>query len=198
MRVGIFGGTFDPPHLGHLILADEALHRLDLERLFWVLTPDPPHKQGQPISSWQQRYKLVQAAIAGNPSFEISRIDIDRPGPHYAVETVKLFKELMPAGEMFYLMGGDSLHDLPGWYKPEELVRLCAGFGVMHRPDDAIDLTHLEVLLPGISAKIFFIDAPLLEISSSEIRERASSGQPFRYFLSPAVYDVIQSERYYA
>jgi nicotinate-nucleotide adenylyltransferase len=197
MRVGIFGGTFDPPHLGHLILADEALHQLKLERLLWVLTPDPPHKQGQTISPWQQRFKLVQAALADNPVFEISRVDVDRPGPHYAVDTVRLLHDQLPGEELFYLMGGDSLHDLPTWYQPQELVRLCAQFAVMHRPTDAIDLQTLEVLLPGIGAKVHFIEAPLLEISSSDIRERAVSGQPFRYFLSPAVYNLIQSERHY-
>ena len=197
MRVGIFGGTFDPPHLGHLILADETLHQLKLERLLWLLTPDPPHKQRQPISPWQQRFELVQTALADNSAFEISRVDVDRPGPHYAVDTVKLFINQMLGVELFYLMGGDSLHDLPTWYQPGELVRLCAGFGVMHRPSDAVDLQKLEVLLPGINAKVHFIEAPLLEISSSDIRERAASGQPFRYFLSPAVYNLIQSEGYY-
>lgn len=197
MRVGIFGGTFDPPHLGHLILADEALHQLKLERLLWVLTPDPPHKQGQTISPWQQRFELVQAALADNPAFEISRVDVDRPGPHYAVDTVRLLHDQLPGEELFYLMGGDSLHDLPTWYQPQELVRLCAQFAVMHRPSDAIDLQTLEVLLPGIGAKVHFIEAPLLEISSGDIRERAASGQPFRYFLSPAVYNLVQSERYY-
>ena len=197
MRVGIFGGTFDPPHLGHLILADEALHQLKLERLLWVLTPDPPHKQGQTISPWQQRLELVQAALADNPAFEISRVDIDRPGPHYAVDTVRVLHDQLPGEELFYLMGGDSLHDLPTWYQPQELVRLCAQFAVMHRPSDAIDLQTLEVLLPGIGAKVHFIEAPMLEISSGDIRERAASGQPFRYFLSPSVYNLVQSERYY-
>ena len=197
MRVGIFGGTFDPPHLGHLILADEALHQLKLERLLWVLTPDPPHKQVQTISPWQQRFELVQAALADNPAFEISRVDVDRPGPHYAVDTVRLLHDQLPGEELVYLMGGDSLHDLPTWYQPQELVRLCVQFGVMHRPSDAIDFQKLEILLPGAGVKIHFIEAPLIEISSNDIRERIANGQPFRYFLPPAVYNLVQSEGYY-
>ncbi len=197
MRVGIFGGTFDPPHLGHLILADEALHQLKLERLLWVLTPNPPHKQGQTISLWQQRLKLVQAALADNPAFEISRVDVDRPGPHYAVDTVRLLYSQLPGDELVYLLGGDSLRDLPTWYQPQELVRLCAQFGVMRRLSDEIDLKKLEIKLPGVGTKVHFIEAPLLEISSSDIRERAASGQPFRYFLSPAVYDLVQAEGIY-
>lgn len=197
MRVGIFGGTFDPPHLGHLILADEALHQLKLMRVLWVLTPNPPHKLGQAISPWQQRFELVQAALADNPAFDISHVDVDRPGPHYAVDTVKLLISQMPGVELFYLMGGDSLHDLPTWFQPGELVQLCAGFGVMHRPADAVDLQKLEILLPGMSAKTHFIKAPLLEISSSDIRERAACGLPFRYFLSPVVFNLIQSEGFY-
>lgn len=189
--LGIFGGTFDPPHLGHLILAAEAYDQLALDRLFWVLTPNPPHKLGHEITPAAARLQLVQAAIQDNSRFELSRVDLDRPGPHLAVDTVRILAHQYPDQEIIYLIGGDSLHDLPTWHKPQELVDEVDAFGVMRRPGDAVDLTRLEAALPGLSAKVRFVDAPLLEISASQIRERACQGRPFRYYLFPPVYELI-------
>lgn len=197
MRIGIFGGTFDPPHVGHLILASEAYDQLMLDRLLWVLTPDPPHKQGLFISPAAQRLQLVQAAIAGNPIFELSSVEIDRPGPHYAVDTVRLLREQFPGAELFYLIGGDSLRDMPAWSRPELLVEEVDGFGVMRRPGAEIDMAHLESILPGITAKTHFFTAPLLEISSTEIRQRIAGGRPFRYYLLPLVYELIVTRGLY-
>ncbi len=109
MKLGIFGGTFDPPHLGHLILAAEAQSQLALDSVLWVLTADPPHKSGQAISAWPTRLELLQAATRQDQGFTISRVDIDRPPPHYAFETVRLLKQEYPQAELFYLMGGDEL-----------------------------------------------------------------------------------------
>src|SRR5690349_15629428 len=106
MRIGIFGGTFDPPHLGHLILAEEAQYRLRIDHLLWVLTADPPHKQGQPITRLEDRLALVHAAIDDNPAFELSRVDLDRPGPHFALDTVRIIGREHPEAELFYLIGG--------------------------------------------------------------------------------------------
>jgi nicotinate-nucleotide adenylyltransferase len=197
MRLGVFGGTFDTPHVGHMILAAEALAQLRLDRLLWVLTPDPPHKQDHTVSSSEQRLELVQAALAGDPAFELSRVELDRPGPHYAVDTVRLLRTQFPGAALFYLIGGDSLRDMPTWHAPRALVAAVDGFGVMRRPGDAIDLQRLEEIMPGVSAKTHFIEAPLLEISASEIRERITSGQPFRYYLLPAVYELIVAKKYY-
>jgi len=191
MRIGIFGGTFDPPHLGHLILAEEAYDQLDLDRVLWVLTPDPPHKQDQAISTLDDRLVMVQAAIADNPMFGLSRVEMDRPGPHYALDTVRIFGDQMPEAELVYLIGGDSLHDLPTWHLPHRLIEACSALGVMRRPGDQIDLSVLESKIPGLSQKVKWIDAPLLEISSSQIRQRILDGRPFRYFLHFAVYQVI-------
>jgi nicotinate-nucleotide adenylyltransferase len=195
--IGIFGGTFDPPHLGHLILAAEAYDQLGLDSLLWVLTPDPPHKQGQQISGAEVRLQLVQAAICDNPRFELSRVDLDRPGPHFAVDTVRLLAKSFPQAEMIYLIGGDSLHDLPTWRLPLELVNEVDAFGVMRRPGDAVDLTHLEQELPGLTDKVRFVVAPLLEISASQIRQRIKTGRPFRYFLPQSVYDTIVASGLY-
>jgi nicotinate-nucleotide adenylyltransferase len=191
MRVGIFGGTFDPPHLGHLILAAEAVQQMRLEKVLWVLTPDPPHKLGHEIRPWNQRLKLVQAAISENTTFEISRVDIDRPGPHYAVDTLDLLAQNNPGIELFYLMGGDSLRDLPTWYRPVDFLKACGGLGVMRRPSSKTDLSALEGLLPGISQRVQFIQAPLIEVSSTDIRERIDSGRTYRYFLPQPVYQII-------
>lgn len=195
--LGIFGGTFDPPHLGHLILAAEAHQQLSLTRLLWVLTPDPPHKQAAPILPLAHRLTMLQLAISGDADFELSRVEMDRPGPHYALDTLNLLAEQNPGAEMVYLMGGDSLRDLPTWHRPADLLSACRYLGVMRRPGDSIDLPALEAILPGITSKVRFVEAPLLEIASHEIRQRIAEGHPFRYYLPPAVYRYIVRHQLY-
>lgn len=195
--IGIFGGTFDPPHLGHLILAMEARSRLNIDRLLWMLTPDPPHKQGQPITGTVHRLAMVRLAIAGDSQFELSTVELDRPGPHYALDTVNLVAAQNPGADIAYLMGGDSLRDLPTWHRPADLVAALRYVGVMRRPGDTVDLSGLEETIPGLTAKVRFIDAPLLDIASSEVRERVADGRPFRYFLPPAVYDYVRENNLY-
>ena len=197
MRLGIFGGTFDPPHLGHSILAAEACYQLRLDQILWVLTPAAPHKIGWPISPLEQRLALVQAAIHNSPGFEISTVDIDRQPPYYSDETLRLLQLTYPQAELVYLMGGDSLHDLPGWHAPKSFIQACSAIGVMRRPGDLIDLGDLETRLPGLRQKIRFVEAPLLEISARQIRERIASGRPYRYYLLPTVYEMIQKHHYY-
>jgi nicotinate-nucleotide adenylyltransferase len=192
MRLGIFGGTFDPPHVGHQILAAEAYEQLGLERVLWVLTPYPPHKFGQKITPVDQRLQLVSAAIANNAFFELSHVEIRRQPPHYALDTVKILKERYPEAELIYLVGGDSLIDIHSWHEPSSFVRILDGIGVMCRPGEEIELRKLEEQTPGISEKLLFIDAPLLEISSSEIRKRVRLGITYRYYLPPGVYDLIK------
>ena len=196
-RIGIFGGTFDPPHLGHLILASEARAQLSLTRLLWVLTPIPPHKLSQSISSLEDRLVMLKLALKDEPAFELSTIEIERDGPHYTLDTLKIFSEKYPGADLILLLGGDSLHDLPTWHRPADLVAACRQIGVMRRPGDSIDLSALEKKIAGITAKVQFIDAPLLEIASREIRRRVSEGLPFRYYLPPSVYDYIIEHRLY-
>ena len=197
MRLGIFGGTFDPPHIGHLLLAGEAQEQFQLDLVLWVLTFKPPHKSGQIISSIQDRLDMVMAAINGNRNFELSRIDIDRPAPHYAIDTVRLLGKENPGAELIYLMGGDSLENLLKWYQPAEFVRGCHALGVMRRPGNRIDLTGLESQIPGITHKIRFFDSPLVDISASQIRDRIREGRPYRYFVHPGVFDIIQDRQLY-
>ena len=197
LRLGIFGGTFDPPHLGHLILASEAAEQLRLDKVLWVITPDPPHKRRQAVSPLAVRLALLETALSGEARFEISRVDVDRPGPQYAVDTLQLLSVQYPDAALYYLIGGDSLHDLPTWYAPDRLLTYIAGLGVMRRPDDRIDLERLDQRLPGLVARLCFIDAPLLEISSRDLRERIRAGRSARYYLPQAVWDRIQDLKLY-
>lgn len=196
-RIGLFGGTFDPPHLGHLILASEAQSQLELDRLLWILTPEPPHKQGHPITPTEHRLAMVQLAIEDNPAFELSRVELDRPGPHYTVDTIKLIAGQNPEAEIVPIIGGDSLRDLPTWHKPKELLYACHWVGVMRRPNEESSLDELERELPGIRAKVHYVDAPLLEIASREIRNRIAEGRSVRYYLPASVYDYINQNHLY-
>lgn len=196
-RLGIFGGTFDPPHIGHQILATEALSQLFLDKVFWVLTPDPPHKQGRQITPLETRLDMVKAAIAESSDFELSRIEIDRPAPHYAVDTLRLLVEQYPHAEIVYLMGGDSLSDLPDWYNANEFVAACHTIGVMRRSGFEIDLRWLENQIPGIKLKIKYMETPSLEIAASLIRSKVQSGESFRNYLHPSVYRIIQEHNLY-
>ena len=196
-RIGLFGGTFDPPHLGHLILASEAQFQLELTRLLWTLTPEPPHKQDQPITPVEHRLAMVNLAIADNLSFELSHVELDRPGPHYTLDTIKLMAEQNPQAEIVPVIGGDSLHDLPTWHHPQELLYAAHWIGVMRRPGESANLDALERELPGISAKVHYVDAPLLEIASREIRSRIADGRPFRYYLPDPVYHYISQHHLY-
>lgn len=197
MRIGVFGGTFDPPHIGHLILAAEAIAQLGLDKILWTLTADPPHKQEQSLSPVSDRLEMVQSAIQGNPVFEVSRVEIDRPGPHYALDTIKILQQHHPDAELIYLIGADSLRDIPNWHKPQELIDQVAGFGVMRRPDIEFDLASLETLFPDLRAKLTIIDTPLIQISSSQIRKRAAAGQTYRYFVPHEVYQFIEKKQLY-
>lgn len=196
-HVGVFGGTFDPPHMGHLILAEEALYQLGLREIKWVLTPNPPHKLNRTITNLEIRLSMVREAIKNQPRFRLSCVDVDRPPPHYAVDTVRILAAEFPSDQFVYLIGGDSLHDLPTWYKPEDLLRACHSIGVLRCPDDRVDLEALEKELPGVTNKIRWIDTPQLGISASAIRKKVVLDQAYRYYLLPAVYKIVQKERLY-
>jgi len=192
-RIGVFGGTFDPPHVGHLILAMEASDQLELEKVLWVLTPDPPHKQGKRITAIDTRIEMVLAAIDKDPSFELSYVDINRPSPHYIVDTMRLLHKDHPEDELVYLMGGDSLENLLDWHEPVAFIDACDYVGVMRRPGEEIPMDHLRGQIPRLFQKLEFIDAPLLEISSNQIRQLVANNQPYRYYLPTAVYALVKT-----
>ena len=196
-RIGLFGGTFDPPHLRHLILASEAQSQLELKRLLWILTPEPPHKQDHLITSIEHRLAMVELAIKDNPAFELSRVELDRPGPHYTLDTIKLIAKQNPHADIIPIIGEDSLRDLPTWHQSQELVYACHWIGVMRRPNDEPNLDALEHELPGITSKIHYVDAPLMEIASREIRSRIANGRSVRYYLPTPVYEYIEQHQLY-
>jgi nicotinate-nucleotide adenylyltransferase len=196
-RLGVFGGTFDPPHIGHLILAAEACADLHFDCLLWVLTPIPPHKLGQPITSLEHRLAMLELAISDDAKFELSRIEMDRPGPHYMADTMRLLTDQHPSADLVLLIGGDSLRDLPTWHQAAELVSACHEIGVIRRPGDSLDLPAVERAVPGTQAKVRFVDAPLLDISSSDIRRRIHERLPFRYYLSQSVCEYILRNQLY-
>lgn len=189
--IGVFGGTFDPPHLGHRILADEARHQLGLERVLWVVTAQPPHKPDGPYSPAEVRAEMVEAAIGGDPHFELSRADMDRPGPHYAVGTIAWLNERYPGAHWAYIVGADSLRDLPTWRDPRILLGLIDVLAVMRRPEADASLSQLEKDLPGISAKVRWMEGPQIDLSSQEIRRRVERGEPYRYWVPDGVADII-------
>jgi nicotinate-nucleotide adenylyltransferase len=197
MRIGVLGGTFDPPHIGHQILAAEALHQLHLDRVLWVLTPYPPHKKQRKITMTACRQCMINLAISGNPQFILSSVDINRPPPHYAVDTMTLLKHDAPNDEFYYLMGLDSLNDLLKWHQPIEFIKLCHGLGVMLRHGETVEIPQIENRISDISQKLFFLNTPIIEISASDIRTRVAHGNPYRYLVPEKVFQYIQDNQLY-
>jgi nicotinate-nucleotide adenylyltransferase len=196
-KIGFFGGTFDPPHIGHLILASEAAHQLHLSRILWVLAPEPLHKQDQSITPLPHRLEMLKQMIANNPMFEISRLEIDRAGPHYTIDTVQLLAKQESNADIILLLGGDSLRDLPTWRLCKDLVTAVSKIGVMRRPGDFFDMPALVAQIPGLTEKVSFIDALVQNLSSSEIRRRVMESEVYRYYVLPSVYDYIESNHLY-
>ena len=197
IRVGIFGGTFDPPHIGHLILAEEAWFQLKLDVVTIVPAGDPPHKRDRRLSAAVSRVRMVEAAIAGNDHFRLSRVDVDRPGPHYTIDMVRLLRDSLPTGsELFFLMGSDSLRDLPNWHLADRLVANCR-LVALTRHDVTLDWEYLEAALPGLRQRVIQLDMPELEIASHILQERVRSGQPIRYQAPAAVEAIIMAEGLY-
>ena len=196
-RVGILGGTFDHPHIGHLILAEEAWWQLGLDRVLLVPAGDPPHKRGAPLSAAAHRVRMVELAIADNPHFELSRVDVDRPGPHYTIDMIHLLRrQLGPEAELFFLMGLDSLAELPNWRRAADLIAACR-LAVLTRPAVKLDWERLERELPGIREQVVLLDMPELEIASHVLQQRVRAGRPIRYQVVPAVEAYIREQGLY-
>lgn len=190
--IGVFGGTFDPPHIGHLVLASEGLSKLGLEKVLWVLTPIPPHKQNSTITALEYRIEMLDVALMNDPKFVLSRADIDRAPPHYTLGTMQWLEQKYPDDKFVYLMGSDSLIDLPSWHKASEILSHCQAIGVLRRQDAELDLDALESALPGLRSKIRYFDGPSVDISAGEIRKRVKMGAPYRYLVPHGVAEVIQ------
>jgi nicotinate-nucleotide adenylyltransferase len=151
----------------------------------------------QKISPIEDRITMVLLAIAGNKKFKLSRIDIDRPPPHFAVDTVALLRKKSPKHEFYYLMGADSLNDLQNWHDPVQFVSICHGIGIMMRRGESIDTTKLEANIPGLNNKLHFLETPLIEISGNDIRNRVETDKQFRYFAPEKIYHYILNHKLY-
>ena len=196
-RVGVFGGTFDPIHIGHLILAAEAWFQLRLDCVYLAPAGDPPHKQGRRMAPVEDRVRMCELGTADVDYALISRIDADRPGPHYTSDMVRLLQEQTgPDTEIYFLMGMDSLRDLPTWHEAQWLVdhaRLVA----LSRHDVEPDWDALEAALPGVHSRITILDMPELEIASHVIQQRVRNGQPIRHMVPRVVEAYIMKHGLY-
>lgn len=195
--IGIFGGTFDPPHLGHLILAEQALQDLSLEQVWWLLTPRSPLKPDSEPAPAEVRARLVRAAIDPNPHFRLSTIDLDRAPPYYTVDTLARIRIENPLTPIALLIGDDALAELPRWREPRRVVELCDAIGVMDRAENRPDLAQLDQQVPGLAAKVRPFRIPRIEISARDIRRRASTGRSIRYLVPDAVRQIIETEKLY-
>ena len=195
-RIGVIGGTFDPPHFAHLVLAQNALAQLELDRVLFVPAGYPPHKPDAPITPAHHRIAMVEAALADNSGFELSTVDMGRPGPHFTVDMLRELKDSHPDHTYFFLMGGDSLAEFGMWRDPEGILAQ-AYLAVMQRPGWEADVASLEKRLPHISDRLLWLDTPLLEISGTDLRRRIAEGLPVRYLVPASVERYIRAQRLY-
>lgn len=197
VRIGVLGGTFDPPHIGHLAAAEEVRTQLHLERMLFVPAGTPPHKVGDPITPAHHRVEMIRRAVASNPHFFVSLIDVERPGPSYSVDTVRLLREKWDADTgIFFVIGMDMLADLPNWREPQRLVELCR-LAVVNRPGYEVDMEKLEAAIPGLAEKMERVAMPLLEISGTALRRRIRGGRTIRYYVPAEVEAYVQAQGLY-
>jgi nicotinate-nucleotide adenylyltransferase len=194
--LGVIGGTFDPPHYGHLVLAENARVQFVLNGVLFVPAGQPPHKPKGPVTPARHRAAMVEAAIASNPAFTLSRVDLDRPGPHYTVDMLRILGRAYPEAVLFFLMGGDSLAEFATWRHPSGIVRQ-ARLGVMERPGWEADVAVLAAEIPDIRDRLALLHAPYLEISGTDLRRRVRRGLPIRYLVPPAVEWYVREHRLY-
>ncbi|MER3416298.1 MAG: nicotinic acid mononucleotide adenylyltransferase [Gemmataceae bacterium] len=189
MRVGVFGGSFDPVHWAHLVIAEQAREQVALDRVLFVPAARPPHKQTQPLSTFAHRATMLRLAIAGHLAFEVSEVEKDRPGPSYTVATLEDLRRCHPEADLFLILGGDSLRDFPNWREPERIASM-ATLVAAPRPG------YLVQSLPNW-VRLQEIQVPLLEISSTDIRKRVASGRSIRYLVPRAVECYIEAHGLY-
>ena len=198
-RIGVLGGSFDPIHLAHLLMAESAREALGLDMVLFVPVREQPLKQGRPVTPAAHRVAMVELAIGGNPHFALSRVDVDRPGPSYTVDTLRALREewgKQGEVEMWFIAGADSLLTLPRWRDPEGILA-HARLAVVGRPGSTLDLAELQATLPQLPAKVDWIDAPLIEISATDVRRRVAEGLSIRYRVPDAVREYILREGLY-
>jgi nicotinate-nucleotide adenylyltransferase len=200
-RIGIFGGTFDPIHLGHLILAEQCREQARLDQVWFVPAARPPHKLDRPLTRFDQRVEMIALAIAGQPAFRIDELEKDRPGPSYTADTLHELHTLHSEAEFWLLIGSDTVADLPQWHAPQQIVEQ-AGLVVTARPGHPIptaeEIRGLLRLPEGVLLRYQTVESPLIDLSSRDLRRRAHSGRSLRYFVPRAVECYIHEKRLYA
>ncbi len=200
MRVGIFGGTFDPVHTGHLILAEQGREQGRLDEVWFVPAAHPPHKDEPTLTRFEQRVEMLALALAGNPAFRIDELEKERPGPSYTADTLAELRRRHPAHEFLLLIGSDTLLDLPQWYLPQRVLEQ-AGLLVVARPGSAVlsaEQLRQRLNLPEqIPLRLEVIEMPQIDISSRDLRRRVAAGRSLRYFLPRAVECYIRDKALY-
>jgi nicotinate-nucleotide adenylyltransferase len=200
MRVGVFGGTFDPVHLGHLILAEQCREQAALEQVLFVPALLPPHKQQQPLTSFAQRVEMLTLAISGHAPFRVEELEKNRAGPSYTVDTLTQLHRDRPGDDWCFIVGSDSLHDLHLWYQPRRILELATLLVVARADFPAFSATELKAslqLAEDFELRYQVIDAPLITIASRDIRRRIAEGRSVRYMIPRAVEAYIAEKQFY-
>ncbi len=198
MRRGILGGTFDPIHTGHLMLAQEVAWRLGLDGIWFIPAGLPWMKREEPLTTAEHRRAMVELAIAGNPQFHFSSVELDRPGETYTVDTLEELRATeMGDGELLFIMGVDTLHTMHRWKQPERILALARIVVALRPGHREIDLTQLEAIDPTAAERVMTVRMPLIEISGTELRRRVNAGEPVRYLVPDAVGDYIEEHGLY-
>lgn len=196
--LGVFGGTFDPIHVGHLAVAESARDALGLERVLFVPAGEPPHKRDRAVTPAADRLAMVEAAIADNPGFAASRVEIDRPGPSWTADTLASLAERDADGRSLALIiAADSYHELATWHEPERVLRLAT---LVVTPRDGYpdaDASYLAREFPGAEARVVFLEGPRIRLSASDLRARAAAGRSLRYLVPDAVAAYIGDHSLY-
>lgn len=195
-RVGVFGGTFDPVHNGHLHIARTLRQALQLDRLIWVPAGHPPHKTGQIVSNDIDRLTMLELALQNEPGNEISTIELHRTGPSFTADTLEHLRDCMAPAKLVFLMGEDSLRDLPNWRDPDRILQ-AADVAVAGRPGIDVDLNAIELALPALKGRAHIVPIRELSISSTEIRSLVAAGEPIDGLVPAAVAGYIEAHGLY-
>jgi nicotinate-nucleotide adenylyltransferase len=195
-RIGVLGGTFDPIHHGHLIAAAELRHALRLDRVLLVPNASPPHKPGVPVSNASDRLAMLELVAAETTWLAIDTIELDRGGLSYTVDTLRALVDKLAPATLFFLMGEDSLRDLPIWWKPHEIVTL-AELGVATRPGVTLELEAVYTAVPGARGRVHLVAIPDIGIAARDLRERVADGRPIAFQVPSAVERYIRERGLY-
>lgn len=197
-RLGVMGGTFDPIHFGHLLAAEEVRAGFNLEKVLFVPSGTPPHKNGKHVTGAIHRYTMTALAISGNPHFHVSTIEVDRPGPSYTVDTITTLKSQLPIDtEILFITGADVIVDILSWKDTQRLLTLCEFVAVM-RPGYSISgIDRVKEQLGSLASRVHIFPATGLDISSSDIRERVKTGRPIKYLVPEPVEEYINKMGFY-